>query len=105
MKSLKEMSSLEKANKLESLLAICELELGYSSSVYWKTDSENEKRSIRILINNTREMFGTNRLSGFDYEFREGTIRKYNQALDEKLMMFPEYARLDDEDVTQPLHL
>lgn len=104
-KRLEEMSVIEKANVLQSLVAKADLEVDYAIQVKWKTNKDDEIREIGVLLDNTRNLFSTGRIDNLDYDVRNSTIENYNNRLTSYITMFPEYdIELEEEQGTTKRH-
>lgn len=104
---LEDMSILEKANKLEGLLAKADTDVEYAITVAWKNNAEEDKRNAKTIIENARTMFASQRIQSLDLDVRASTYAHYNTLLDSCLKMFPEYAKNDiiTESVNPSMHM
>lgn len=104
---LQDMSILEKANKLEGLLAKAELDVDYAITIEWKNNAEDDKRTAKIAIENARTMFASPRIKSLDSDVQADTYANYNALLDSCLKMFPEYINNDvvTESVNPGMHI
>ncbi|MCH5166871.1 MAG: hypothetical protein J1F35_03175 [Erysipelotrichales bacterium] len=94
-KKLNQMSVLEKADKLASLIAKADLETDYAIQVAWGDSAAAAKNAAKIVIENTKTLFQSNRIDQLDPDVRAKTFADYHVTLDSYLKMFPEY-QLED---------
>lgn len=92
-----QMTIPEKINALQSCVAKCE-DVEYSIQAKLGDNKEQELGEIRNIISNGRMLFISGQIQNLDYETREHAFHTWNELLDKKLSLFPEYA-LEEEEV------
>ena len=92
---LEDMSILEKANKLEELLAKADLDQEYANEVAWQNNAAEDKRTAIVTIENARTMFKNPQIESLDIDVQADAYATYNTILDNCLKMFPEYINND----------
>lgn len=104
---LEDMSVLEKANKLEELLAKADSDVEYAITVAWRNNAEEDKKTARIAIENARTIFREPQIGSLDSDIQADTYANSNTILDNCLRMFPEYINNDiiTESVQSTMHM
>ena len=92
-----QMTIPEKLRALEACVAKCE-DVEYSIQARLGNDKEQTLGEIRNIISNGRTLFLSGQIQNLDYEMRQHAFRTWNELLDNKLSLFPEYA-LEEEEV------
>lgn len=102
---LEDMNILEKANKLESLIAKTDLEPDYSIQVKWLENPSYTKTQAKVLIDNTRLLFQSGRIDSLDIDMKAEAFANYNTQLDSYLKRFPEYELEDIQTESVQRHI
>lgn len=104
---LEDMSILEKADKLEGLLAKADLDVEYAITVAWKNNAEEDKRIAKTAIENARTLYASPKIKSLDLDVQAETYANYSALLDSCLKMFPEYINNDiiTESIDQTRHM
>ena len=88
---LEDMQVLEKAEKLEALVARAELDTEYAIQVAWLGERQERINNAKVLVQNAKTLFNGGRIESLESDVRASAYANYHVQLDTYLKMFPEY--------------